>query len=404
MLNILVVDDDAEKMRRVLLALRKSGIESQLSVEHAHDAVEAKRLLKENSYDLMILDIALPERPDQLPKRDGGVSLFEEILTRDIYNKPQEVVGLTAFADIRDAVADRFAQNLWLVLRYDAASDEWAHRLQQKLKYMLVAKRSGPAPKYGSYLCVVTALQHPELDAVLALDWNWQSKFLPNDSTEYHQGQIKKGGEALDVHAACAPRVGMTAAAIIAMKMVHAYRPQYLAMAGITAGVRGRCELGDVIAVDPGWDWGSGKHTLEGRKASFQPAPHQIQMDVFVRDKLATMSKQAGILDEIRSSWRGTKPTTALQLHIGPVASGAAVLQDPALTKSIVQQHRKLLGIEMETYGILAAAEESPRPQPVAFAIKSVCDFADLEKDDRIQSYAAYTSAEVLRRFVEQYL
>jgi nucleoside phosphorylase len=69
-----------------------------------------------------------------------------------------------------------------------------------------------------------------------------------------------------------------------------------------------------------------------------------------------------------------------------------------------MQQHRKLLGIEMESYGVLAAAEESPRPQPIAFAIKSVCDFADLEKSDSFQHYAAYTSAEVLRRLVEEYL
>jgi nucleoside phosphorylase len=404
MLNILVVDDNAEKMRRVLLALRESGIESQLQLHSAHDAVEAKRLLREYSYDLLVLDIALPARPDQMPRQDGGVALLEEVLTRDIYIKPKEVVGLTAFADVRDAVADRFAKDLWMVLHYDAASDEWAGQLQRKVKYMLVSQRSGPPPDYDSFVCVVTALRDPELDAVLALDWDWQSTFLPHDSTEYHHGKIVKNDESLDVYAACAPQMGMTAAAILAMKMVHAFRPRYLAMAGIAAGIRGRCELGDVIAIDPGWDWGSGKHTLENGEAVFHPAPHQIGLDVFVRDKLARMSKQSAMLGEIQSWWRGPKPRTALQIHLGPVASGAAVLQDPSLTRSIMQQHRKLLGIEMESYGVLAAAEESPRPQPIAFAIKSVCDFADLEKSDSFQHYAAYTSAEVLRRLVEEYL
>lgn len=54
--------------------------------------------------------------------------------------------------------------------------------------------------------------------------------------------------------------------------------------------------------------------------------------------------------------------------------------------------------------GVFAAVEESLLPQPEAFSLKSVCDFADDEKDDRFQAYAAYTSANALRLFVEKYL
>ena len=62
-----------------------------------------------------------------------------------------------------------------------------------------------------------------------------------------------------------------------------------------------------------------------------------------------------------------------------------------ALLKS---QHRKLTGIDMETYGVYSAADEAPLPQPSVFALKSVCDFADERKNDDFQAYAAYTSAE----------
>lgn len=91
-------------------------------------------------------------------------------------------------------------------------------------------------------------------------------------------------------------------------------------------------------------------------------------------------------------------------MHIGPVASGASVLEDQKIADSIVQQHRKLIGIEMEGYAVLASAEEAPLPQPKAFVIKSVCDFADTEKNDEYREYAAYTSAAVLKVFVERYL
>jgi len=110
------------------------------------------------------------------------------------------------------------------------------------------------------------------------------------------------------------------------------------------------------------------------------------------------------ILDEIRRDWPGEEPSTPLRMHLGPVASGAAVLEDPRYTELIQAQHRKLMGIDMETYAVLAAADECPLPQPKAFSIKSVCDFADPSKGDSHRNYAAYTSAAALRIFIERYL
>jgi nucleoside phosphorylase len=91
-------------------------------------------------------------------------------------------------------------------------------------------------------------------------------------------------------------------------------------------------------------------------------------------------------------------------MHLGPVASGASVVADPSFLEEVKLQHRKLLGVEMEAYGVLAAAEESPLPQPKAFSIKSVCDFGDENKNDQFQHYAAFTSASALKIFVERYL
>jgi len=66
-------------------------------------------------------------------------------------------------------------------------------------------------------------------------------------------------------------------------------------------------------------------------------------------------------------------------------------------------QQRKLLGVEMEVYGVYAAAAYSNRPKPAVFAMKAVCDFGDEKKDDAHQAYAAYTSANALKGFVEAY-
>ncbi|TFE36881.1 hypothetical protein E2553_45445 [Paraburkholderia dipogonis] len=93
-----------------------------------------------------------------------------------------------------------------------------------------------------------------------------------------------------------------------------------------------------------------------------------------------------------------------LNLRVGPVASGSAVLANEAIVKEILKHERTLLGIEMEIYGVYAAAAYASFPRPTAFAMKAVCDFGTKVKDDKYQTYAAYTSAQLVREFLERYL
>jgi nucleoside phosphorylase len=78
-------------------------------------------------------------------------------------------------------------------------------------------------------------------------------------------------------------------------------------------------------------------------------------------------------------------------------------LADAEAVNEIKSQHRDLLGIEMEAYGVYAAAAFASRPQPKAIALKSVCDFADADKNDSAQRFAAYMSAQVMRTFFDRY-
>ena len=407
MLKIILVEDDASKADRVSECLREAAASerSEVDISRASDARSAKQLLKDNQYDLMVLDIALPERRDEDVKPLGGIDLLDEILRRDIYRKPQHIVGLTAFDEVLDDAGRRFADDLWLVVKYDARSEDWIERLTRKVHHLLVASRSAEATlDYASDLCVLAALPEPELSGVLRLPWNWRDLQIENDSTIYHRGEFERDGSRRSVYAACCSRMGMTAAAILSMKMISVFRPRYIGVVGLLAGIKGECELGDIIAADPSWDWGSGKQHVRDGAPVFLPAPHQTSLNSSIRSKLVWMMEHREVLDEVRRDWQGEEPPTPLKMHLGPVASGAAVLADPRYAELIKTQHRKLIGIDMETYAVLAAAEECSLPQPKAFSIKSVSDFADPSKGDSHRNYAAYTSAAALKIFVERYL
>jgi nucleoside phosphorylase len=99
----------------------------------------------------------------------------------------------------------------------------------------------------------------------------------------------------------------------------------------------------------------------------------------------------------------GQAPEAQLSLRTGAVASGSAVIADADVVSEIQRKDRSLIGIEMEVYGIYAAANYASFPRPTAFAMKSVCDFGTKIKNDEFQVYAAYTSARVFALFCERH-
>ncbi len=397
--KILIVEDDAEKLRRVLSRLLQVPGLNRDMIDDARDANSAKRMMRTTSYDLLVLDISIPSHANEMPSHGAGLELLHEVLERDVYHTPAQIVGLTAHQEALDAARPRFEMDVLQIVQYDPASLDWAEKLGRIARRVALAAGQPAADRsYGSDLCVVTALAKPELDAVLALPWQWEVHELSDDPTVYHKGRFNRADGSGEVIAAAAPRMGMQASAVLAAKMAITFRPRYLVMTGVLAGVQGECELGDIIAADPSWDYGSGKRTIRDGSPAFAAAPHQATLDPFLRGKLGRMAQDGPTLDRIRREWRGTPPQTILSMRLGPVASGAAVLEDPTVVDQIRAQHRKTLGVEMETYGVFVAAEESPMPQPRCFSLKSVCDFADPFKNNDHQAYAAYTSAAALRK------
>jgi len=258
--------------------------------------------------------------------------------------------------------------------------------------------------EYGSDLCIITALEVPEQSAILDLPWGWEFIEIGNEVATFRSGWFEVDGHRKRVIAACANRMGMTSAAILAMKAIYCFRPRYLAMTGIAAGIKGECDLGDVVVGDPTWDYGSGKWASRGSKRVFEMAPRQIPLPASLRSRFERFAQDRSTLDRIQQEWRGAMPDSKLKMLLGPMASGAAVRADGDAQREVRAQHRKAVAIEMEAFGVMAAAHDAPLPEVKAFVMKSICDFADGEKSDNYQAYAAYTSASALRSFAEKYL
>ena len=92
-------------------------------------------------------------------------------------------------------------------------------------------------------------------------------------------------------------------------------------------------------------------------------------------------------------------------VHIGPMACGSTVVANrKVLEKQIHSQLSSTVGLDMESYAVVYAAYHAPKPRPVPIIVKSVCDFANSEKSDEYQKFAAYTSCEFAKFLYEKFL
>ena len=81
------------------------------------------------------------------------------------------------------------------------------------------------------------------------------------------------------------------------------------------------------------------------------------------------------------------------QIHVAPMATGAAVTEDDGIFPRLAESMRKVLGVEMETsaLGALGAIHDLP-----VLVAKGVSDYGDSFKDDRYRLFAARAAAECL--------
>ncbi|WP_420725615.1 hypothetical protein [Hwanghaeella sp. LZ110] len=401
-MNILIVDDNPKRYGKLRPEIEAAGVSPE-NVDIVVSIFDAKRSIQSKKYDLLILDILIPLRPEDDAHTDHSVDFLFEVQEESFVNKPTWILGITSDREIASDAVRRFSDCCWTVLDYSETDDEWIKRTLNCVTYILGQDHKKLVEEPPIDLLIVCALQAPELTKVLEIPWNWKTARPVDDVTFVHDGELDSNGTTLSVCAASAPRMGMVETAILTTSLLIKLRPKIVAMTGICAGVREKVKLGDVLFADPAWNYQSGKQTKDKDIARLKIRPHHIPASTKIRSHIAQISAEVSTFREAMSTFNGDGPGFN-QLRIGPVASGTAVLADGDIIKQTKdQQHQELIGVEMEIYGLFAAVKAACSPQPEVFALKGVCDFADQDKADECQSFAAFASARVLQLLMEKY-
>lgn len=405
MVKILVADDDSLKIKHLRSVLDR--IPEIQSYDVCQDVIGAKKYLSKGHYDLLILDLNLPLRAGDDPKAENGIYFLNDISRGNKLAKPFHIIGLTAFEELKNKFESHFNDDLWALIKYESSNNKWENQIIGKIEYLVQSKRSLQNPNNTGYdfdLAIITALREPELQSVLNLEGNWQDFKLPNDSTEYYKGVFQTPQQKIKVVACSAPQMGMVASSVLATKVIHYFRPKFVVMCGIAAGIKGSGNIGDILVTDISFDSGSGKVKTDAKgEAKFEPDYRSLDIETDLKEDLLACKSKREFLDEIKKKWSADTPETELNLRIGPLASGAGVIENNHIIEEIRGHNRKLIGIDMETYGVFYAVKHCSKPRPqYVISLKSISDFADPSKNDKFQKYASYTSASFMYKFLTE--
>lgn len=258
------------------------------------------------------------------------------------------------------------------------------------------------ANKYD--VVIITALHETEFEALLKLPVELKKINIENDSTDYRNCVIGN----VSVLMATDDKMGMTAAATLSTKLISKFSPKYLIMSGIAGGIKTDSNnYGDILVSRYSFNYESGKYKykLDKKQTVFEPNPEQVEISSDLVPSINLLISDKTLLEKISLGFVETsedkKPNTILQAYFGPIASGSAVVADSRKIEDIKAGQRKLIGIDMETFSVIYAAQKfSTIPSTKAISIKSISDFADQKKSDKYRKYAAYTSANFIYHLI----
>lgn len=402
MFNILIIDDNVEKIYEIEMAIKE--LELEIEIDYVMEVKKACGLLEKKYYDFIILDVQLPSMEQKgAISKTGGIEILDLITDLDSINKPGHIIGITAHNENYEEIKKKFDKKLWHLIKYDKLSIDWKTSIIGKIIYAYEAKErfleyNKISEKRIQVDCAILTAVPNEWNQLLKCGLDWKEYTELNDPTQYFYSDFEKNGEILHVMIAKQSQMGMAAASMLTTKIINKFSPNLICMVGIAAGRKGEVELGDIIVANESWDYGSGKiEPEEGTKGiMFSPEMHQLSISAACRELLSR--DYTDILYQIRKKWNarnGMEVARDIKIHVGALASGASVVQDEGLVKNyILPQNRKLLGLDMETYGVYYAAQNASTKKVEAISVKAVSDFADPHKNNDYQHYGSFISTQ----------
>ena len=410
-MKILIIEDNNKKAGEILKICREycdnESISNAINVQGAFD------YMYNHKFDLVIMDMCLPDSYGAEPYKKGGLDILSMLYKDSRVKIPTQVIVLTAYEDVIEDYKNEVKGYSVDFKLYDDSSCEWQDELRAKIKYLQMYEESPPEERsYGCDVAIVTAVKNED-DAVKSLSDLWVKKNVVGDSTNYYVTEWEtQSGEKLQIIRTMLPQMGMVAASTITTKLIMHFSPRYVIMPGIAGGANDEYNIGDIIIPAEVKDYCSGKYSTPPNMKEeditnpleyFIPSSFSINTDFDIINMAQEDYKM--VLTKLKEDYSSKYEYSIPQIRLGHMACGDSVIQNNMIVKTLIKKHlRRADGIDMETYGMYYAAMQAINPKPIPICMKAISDFSDKDKSDEHQKYAAYVSAYFMKYFVENVL
>lgn len=414
MIQILLLDDSNDKreaLKSVILPLFPQG---EILIEEACCLVDGREKLQTKTYDMLILDMVLPEhREDQEREmnRRGGVELLEEIYINQSIKKPIQIIGLTEFEEEFSEQQKEFKDKLWYLLFYSRKNNEWKTQLKDKVCQLEQMKKGIEKSIKNCnkfHLGIICALSEEFVMMQKAfVNCKWESiqiEGLPYvfKTTKVTSSHMKD----YSIIAACANKPGICATSILASAMYNRFGVDTIFMTGITAGINnGDVALDDIIIADAIHDYASGKlkEDVSG-DISFLKEMNQIPANrnliALVTDFISNPEHLRIINDSIHDANLKDEKSN-VSACIAKTVCGPFVIASSVVVEKLQEDERKLQALDMEGFALYATAHTLDKK---ALWIKAVSDFGDVTKEDSHHKTCCFASGAFLYEFIREML
>ena len=404
MVNILIVDDDAKKIQEIKRVLEPK-LTDNVNLIVANCINSAKQELKKKNFDIMILDIYLPQTFGENPQQDGGMRLLKMIKDSKFYSYPRYVISISKYEQSTTNFRSSEGK-IHTAIFYNEDTNEWENKLSSCVEAAISIVENTIVHRLYNYDVAVICALEEEAEMIKQSLSGVKKCQIEYDDDIYFSGFFETEDRKISVVLSFANQMGMVATTSLATKMINNFAPRYMVMTGIAGGTKpDKMNFGDVIVAKTSWDYRAWKDIRKDDNTQHLNSINALSIDTKLVSYCRDLGQNKDKLREIKDGFTmGEVPNTELQLLIGPVVSGASVITDPEIVKDVLEnQHREVLAIEMEVYGMYYAASWAINPRPKFIALKAVSDFADSQKGDQYHKYASYTSAKVFEILAKQY-
>jgi CheY-like chemotaxis protein len=136
LLKILVVDDDKIRLLSIKNLLLNELQISDENIVTCINAQDAKRKMRGDFFNILILDVMLPQR-DEAPSAEVGLNLLEEITRRKNIHTPGRIFGITANKNDIGDYREQFEKYFFTVVEAGAKNNLWKQKIVNSIMYAM---------------------------------------------------------------------------------------------------------------------------------------------------------------------------------------------------------------------------------------------------------------------------